>query len=118
MKPAGKDLNAIAEARTHDDVARLMGTGFHYAGVFPRAWADDKNPTPMPSVKSIQPGLPDAIITSSTRKARSLPEMPTDPISPKSAQKLGGVADADTKADAIFQARTEIPIHWSAPSAR
>ena len=46
LKPAQKDLGAIAAARTPEDLARLMGTpGFAAGGPFRTSFeADDKNP--------------------------------------------------------------------------
>jgi putative endopeptidase len=116
LRPAEKDLNAIAAVKTHDEVARMMG----FVPIQPQSpfrvgiGADDKNPDAYAvTIRQSGLGLPDRdyylIDERGTVAARTA-------YRPYIAEilKLGGIDDADAKADGIFKLETEIAkIHWT-----
>jgi len=121
LRPAEKALDAIASVKTHDDVAKIMGTvGLQAQSVFRVGiGADDKNPDAyVATLRQSGLGLPDRdyylIDEKGTVAARTA-------YRPYIAEmlKLGGIADADTKADGIFTLETEIAkVHWARADRR
>jgi putative endopeptidase len=121
LKPAETDLNAIAALKTHDDVARMMGTasiqalGPFRVGIGP----DDKNPDAYAvTIRQSGLGLPDRdyylIDEKGTVAARTA-------YRPYIAEilKLDGIADADAKAEGVFKLETEIAkLHWTRADRR
>jgi putative endopeptidase len=108
LKPAQKDLAAIARARTHTDIARLMGSvPMGTESVFrTRINIDDKNPDSYAIfLRQSGLGLPDRdyylIDEKNTVAARNAYRVYIGDI-----LKLGNVADADKKASAIFDLET------------
>ena len=121
LAPAQKALDAIAAAKTHDDVARLMGrVGLQLDGpVRAGIGSDDKNPDAYAVfLRQSGLGLPDRdyylIDEKDTAAARTA-------YRPYIAEifNLAGVADADTKAARIFNLETEIAkLHWARADRR
>jgi predicted metalloendopeptidase len=115
LDPARRDLSLIAGLRTHDDVARAMATpDLGLESIFDvRIGVDDKNPNAYAVfIRLSGLGLPDRDyyrltergIVATREKYRSyIGEM----------LRLGGDADAERKAEAIFQLESAIAeIHW------
>jgi putative endopeptidase len=121
LKPIEKNINAIGALKTDDDVARMMG----FVPIQPQSpfrvgiGPDDKNPdTYAVTIRQSGLGLPDRdyylIDEKGTVAARTA-------YRPYIAEilKLGGIADADAKADGIFKLETEIAkIHWTRADRR
>jgi putative endopeptidase len=115
LKPAQKDLETIASAKTLSDVARIMGSvPMGTESVFDsRINVDDKNPGAYSVfLRQSGLGLPDrdyylldekGIVAARTAYRPYIAEI----------LKLGDIPDADKKAEAIFNLETEIAkIHW------
>ena len=121
LQPAQKDLDAIASAKSLDDIARLMGSvRMGTASVFDsRIGIDDKNPNAYAIfLRQSGLGLPDRdyylIDEKGTVAARNAYRVYIADI-----LKLGNVADAETKADAIFELETAIARdEWSRAERR
>lgn len=121
LKPTEKDLNAIATLKTHDDVARLMGSVLLQLQSPFRLGigSDDKNPDAYAvTIRQSGLGLPDRdyylIDEKGTVAARTAYRPYISEI-----LTLGGFADADTRADGIFKLETEIAkIHWTRADRR
>jgi predicted metalloendopeptidase len=121
LEPARRDLALIAAVRNHDDVARLMATPELGAeSIFDvRIGVDDKNPDAYAVfVRQSGLGLPDrdyyrldenGIVATREKYRVYIADM----------LRLGDVADAEAKAEAIFKLETEIAeIHWSRAERR
>ena len=116
LAPVAKDLMAIANLKTHDDVAKAMGSvEMGTQSLFrTRIGVDDKNPNAYAVfLRQAGLGLPD-------RDYYLIPEPGTVTIRtayrPYIAQMLtlGNVADAGAKAQAIFDLETSIAkLHWT-----
>jgi putative endopeptidase len=115
LKPAQKDLETIASAKTLSDVARIMGSvPMGTESVFDsRINVDDKNPNAYAVfLRQSGLGLPDrdyylldekGIVAARTAYRAYIAQI----------LKLGELPDADKKAEAIFNLETEIAkIHW------
>jgi putative endopeptidase len=121
LKPAEKNLQSIAAAKTPDDVARAMGAvKLGAEAIFDsRIGIDDKKPDSyVVVVRQSGLGLPDrdyylldekGIVAARTAYRAYIAEI----------LKLGEIPDADKKADAIFSLETEIArLHWSRADRR
>jgi predicted metalloendopeptidase len=121
LKPTDRDLQAIAAAKTLDDVARLMGTiGLGAQSLFnTRLNVDDKNPAAYAVfLRQSGLGLPDrdyylldepAIVAARTAYKAYIAEI----------FGLAKIADGDKKASAIFDLETEIAkSHWARAERR
>jgi predicted metalloendopeptidase len=121
LEPARRDLATIAAVRTHDDVARVMATPELGAeSIFDvRIGVDDKNPDAYAVfVRQSGLGLPDrdyyrldekGIVATREKYRAYIADM----------LRLGDVANAEAKAEAIFKLETEIAeIHWSRAERR
>src|SRR5687768_12973736 len=115
LEPARRDLAALAGLRTHEDVARAMASPeLGTESIFDvRIGVDDKNPDAYAVfVRLSGLGLPDrdyyrldekGIVAAREKYRTYIGEM----------LRLGGVSEADAKAEAIFKLETEIAaIHW------
>jgi putative endopeptidase len=115
LDPAKRDLDAIAGLRTHEDVARAMASpDMGLESVFDvRIGVDDKNPNAYAIFIRVSGlGLPDrdyyrldekGIVSTREKYRLYIAEM----------LRLGGVANAETRAEAIFKLESEIAeIHW------
>ncbi len=121
LAPAQKALDAIAAAKTPDDIARLMGrVGLQLDGpVRAGIGSDDKNPDAYAaSLRQAGLGLPDRdyylIDEKNTAAARAA-------YRPYISQifNLAGVAEADAKAARIFDLENAIAkIHWTRADRR
>jgi predicted metalloendopeptidase len=121
LEPARRDLAAIAAVRTHEDVARVMASPeLGTESIFDlRIGVDDKNPDAY-AVFARQSGLglPDrdyyrldekGIVATREKYRTYIADI----------LRLGDVADAETKAEAIFKLESEIAdIHWSRAERR
>jgi putative endopeptidase len=116
LEPARRDLATIAAIRTHEDVARAMASpDLGAQSIFNvRIGVDDKNPDAYAVfVRQSGLGLPDrdyyrldekGIVATREKYRAYIAEI----------LRLGEVADAETKAEAIFKLESEIAdIHWS-----
>jgi putative endopeptidase len=121
LKPTERDLQAIADAKTLDDVARLMGTvGLGAQSLFnTRLSVDDKNPAAYAVfLRQSGLGLPDrdyyllnepAIVAARTAYKAYIAEI----------FALAKIAGGDKKAAAIFDLETEIAkAHWARAERR
>jgi predicted metalloendopeptidase len=121
LDPARRDLATIAGVRTHDDVARVMASpDLGVESIFDvRIGVDDKNPDAYAVfIRQSGLGLPDrdyyrldekGIVAAREKYRAYIAEI----------LRLGDVADAEAKAEAIFKLETEIAeIHWSRADRR
>ena len=121
LKPAEKDLQTIAAVKTPADVARAMGAvKLGAQSLFgSRIGIDDKKPDSyVVVVRQSGLGLPDrdyylldekGIVAARNAYRAYIAQILT----------LGAIADADIKADAIFNLETEIArLHWSRAERR
>ncbi len=121
LEPARRDLAAIAAVKTHEDVARVMASPeLGTESIFDvRIGVDDKNPDAyVVFVRQSGLGLPDrdyyrldekGIVATREKYRTYIAEI----------LRLGDVADAETKAQAIFKLESEIAdIHWSRAERR
>jgi len=115
LEPARRDLAAIAALRNHDDVARVMASpDIGAESIFDvRIGVDDKNPEAYAVfIRLSGLGLPDrdyyrldekGIVATREKYRAYIAEI----------LQLGGVPDAEAKAEAIFKLETDIAaIHW------
>ncbi len=121
LQPTQADMKAIADIKTYDDVGRVMGSikmgtmSLFDAGI----GVDDKNPNAyVVFVGQSGLGLPDRDYYLSAEKGT---------VAARTAYHkyigdmlaLGGVAEAQKKADAIFALETEIAkLHWPREDTR
>jgi putative endopeptidase len=121
LAPAKKDLDAIADAKTHDDIARLMGdVRLRASGPFRTGiGTDDKNPDAYAvSIRQSGLGLPDRDYYLIGEKGVVAAR---DAYRPYIAQilTLADVPDATAKAEEIFALETEIAkLHWTRADRR
>ncbi len=121
LEPARRDLAAIAAVKTHEDVARVMASPeLGTESIFDvRIGVDDKNPDAYTVfVRQSGLGLPDrdyyrldekGIVATREKYRTYIADI----------LRLGDVADAETKAEAIFKLESEIAdIHWSRTERR
>jgi predicted metalloendopeptidase len=121
LEPARQDLAAIAAVKTHEDVARVMASpDLGTESIFDvRIGVDDKNPDAYTVfIRQSGLGLPDrdyyrldekGIVQTREKYRTYIADI----------LRLGDVADAETKAEAIFALETEIAdIHWSRAERR
>src|SRR5215471_7211932 len=121
LAPAQKDLATIAAVNTHQDVARVMASpGLGAQSLFgARIGVDDKNPNAYAVfIRQSGLGLPDRDYYLRDEKGIVAAREAYRPYIARILQ-LGGIASADTKADAIFKLETEIAkLHWSRAERR
>ena len=116
LEPVRRDLATIAAIRTHEDVARAMASpDLGAQTIFSvRIGVDDKNPDAyVVFIRQSGLGLPDrdyyrldekGIVAAREKYRAYIAEI----------LRLGEIADAETKAEAIFKLESEIAdIHWS-----
>ena len=121
LEPARRDLATIAGVRTHEDVARVMASpDLGTESIFDvRIGVDDKNPDAYAVfIRQSGLGLPDrdyyrldekGIVATREKYRIYIAEI----------LRLGDVADAEAKAEAIFKLETEIAeIHWARADRR
>ena len=121
LAPTQPDLKAIADIKTYDDVARVMGSiKMGTASIFDAGiGVDDKNPNAyVVFIGQSGLGLPDRDYYLSDEKGT---------VAARTAYHkyvgdmlaLGGIADAQKKADTIFALETEIAkLHWPREDTR
>jgi predicted metalloendopeptidase len=121
LAPAQRDLAEIAAVKTHDDVARVMASPeLGTESIFDvRIGVDDKNPDAYAIfARQSGLGLPDrdyyrldekGIVATREKYRAYIAEI----------LRLGDIADADAKAEAIFKLESDIAdIHWSRTERR
>src|SRR5262245_10873602 len=116
LAPAAKDLARIAALQTHEDVAGIMAS--HSIGVQSlfslRIGVDDKNPNAYAVfLRQSGLGLPDRDYYLRDEKGIVAAREAYRPYI-ATILRLGGIADEQAKAEAIFKLETEIAkLHWS-----
>jgi putative endopeptidase len=121
LKPAEKDLGTITGLKTHEDIARVMGSvPMGTQGIFStRLTIDDKNPNAYAIfLRQSGLGLPDRDYYLSNEKGIVAARSAYGPYIARMFA-LGGIPDGDKKADAIVKLETEIAkLHWTRAERR
>ncbi len=121
LAPAQKDLAVIASLKTREDVARIMASpSIGAQSLFSaRINVDDKNPNAYAVfIRQSGLGLPDRDYYLRDEKGIVAAREAYRPYIARML-RLGGIANEDTKADAVFKLETEIAkIHWSRAERR
>jgi putative endopeptidase len=121
LAPAKPNLDAIAAAKTHDDLARLMGSVRMQMQAPFRAGisSDDKNPDAYAvSLRQSGLGLPDRDYYLIDEKGVAASRAAYRPYIAEILD-LAGIADSSAKADRIFNLETEIAkLHWTRADRR
>jgi putative endopeptidase len=121
LRPAEKDLSTIAAIKTHEDVARIMGSvPMASESIFAtRLNIDDKNPNAYAVfLRQSGLGLPDRDYYLSNEKGLVAARGAYGPYIAH-LFALAGIPDGEKKADAIVKLETEIAkIHWTRAERR